>query len=170
MRTVYSEHFASTGSAATLAAVAREMGLRDFLLLESDLLYEKRALDLLLMDARPDLVLLSGRTYDGDEVFIEIDDSGILRQLSKDESRLGRVDGTLVGISKVSAGTLAALLPRIDARGRQEYEHVFKDVGVFEVLKHEDLAWCEIDDERQFERALRQIVPRIRARDGSWMV
>lgn len=170
MTTVYSEHFASTGSAATLGMVARELGSRDFLLLESDLLYEKRALDLLLADSRPDLVLLSGRTHDGDEVFIETDDRGIICNLSKDANRLAKVDGTLVGISKVSASALTCLLPRIDPRGEKAYEQVFKDVGIFGVLKSEDLAWCEIDDEWQLARARREIVPKIRDRDGSWIL
>jgi 2-aminoethylphosphonate-pyruvate transaminase len=170
LRTVYSPHYATTGSAVTLAAVAAELSGRDFLLLESDLLYERQALELLLADPRADLILASGRTHDGDEVFLETDDQGILRNLSKRESALQRIDGTLVGISKVSASALEKLLLRIDARGRQEYEQIFRDVGCFGLLKIEGLAWCEIDDAQQLARALSEVVPQIRERDGGWIV
>jgi 2-aminoethylphosphonate-pyruvate transaminase len=169
LRTVFAPHFASTGSAATLAAVATQLGRCDFLLLESDLLYEQQALDQLLGDPRADVLLTSGRTYDGDEVFIQTDGRGIVQKLSKDERQLSRIDGTLVGISKVSADTAELLLGRIDRHGRQEYEHVFQAVGAFSILRSEDLAWCEIDDDAQLDRALSEIVPKIRQRDGWWV-
>lgn len=73
-----------TGSAGSTTSPARGEG---FLLLESDLVYEYRALEALQEDPRPDLILVSGRTNSGDEVWVATEE-GNLRALSKDRSRL----------------------------------------------------------------------------------
>lgn len=63
-----------------------------FLLLESDLVYEGRALQALQQDPRPDLILVSGRTNSGDEVWVATR-GGNLFAMSKDRSKLEELAG-----------------------------------------------------------------------------
>jgi len=81
VRCVHNPDFATTGSMHSLY-LAREALPNDFLLLESDLLYEPRALRELLAAPRGDYVLVSGPTGLGDEVFTYAE-GGRLVALSK---------------------------------------------------------------------------------------
>jgi len=135
-----------------------------FLLLESDLVYESRALDELLADPAEDVILVSSPTESGDEVWVETDGEGRLIAMAKDRSRLGAgVLGELVGITRVSAA-LADELRRegadLVARSpKAEYE----TGGLVAVTARrpvycrrvEGLAWAEIDDENHLARARR---------------
>lgn len=169
---VYSELYESTGSMYTLYNMRRVLN-EPFLLLESDLLYEPLALELLLQHEWPDVVLGSTPTGAGDEVYIETDQAGFLRGMSKDERELASVDSELVGISKISREAYADMCDvmkrRFDSEPRLDYEHALVAVaaqtpGRIRVHTVSDLAWCEIDDESHLRRALDQVLPRVRAR------
>jgi len=167
--TVRSHAYATTGSMYTLWNM-REAIDRPFILLESDLLYEPRAIEVLLDDPRPDIVLASDATRSGDEVFIETDDQGDLVEMSKDPSALGRIDAELVGISKISLETYRAMCAvmeaRIESQPRLDYETALVEVGrrrPIPVMRVDGLAWCEIDDANHLQRAQEAILPRIEA-------
>jgi len=82
------EHF---GVTTNEEANMQEKTSAGFLLLESDLVYESRALRVLQDDPRPDLILVSGITNSGDEVWVQTE-GGNLRALSKDRSKLERLE------------------------------------------------------------------------------
>lgn len=87
-----------------------------FLLLESDLVYESRALRVLQDDPRPDLILVSGVTNSGDEVWVQTE-GGYLRALSKDRGRLERGEmqarhGKVAGEAKRGPKLEDAQLPK----------------------------------------------------------
>ncbi|PAF41424.1 NTP transferase domain-containing protein [Helicobacter sp. 11S02596-1] len=147
-------HYQNTGSAQTLE-MFRGILKNDFLLLESDLLYEKSALEILLGDLRADLVLASDFTYSSDEVYLEISD-GKLCNLSKDKNALKHIDAELSGLSKISLATFETLL--LDTK---DYEYALKG---FPVCIAEFL-WCEIDDLSHLERAESQIIPKILSKE-----
>ena len=84
---------------------AREEISGPILLLESDLVYEDRALQTLLRFPSPDALLISGFTYATDEVYVS-QQNGLLAGLSKQQSELNNIVGELVGISKFSLTTL----------------------------------------------------------------
>ena len=65
---VHSRQFEESGSMHSLF-VAKNFLQEDFLLLESDLLYESRALPSVINFEGPDVVLASGETGSGDEVY-----------------------------------------------------------------------------------------------------
>jgi choline kinase len=92
--TVHNDRYADSGSLYSLylagKVLERENGA-GFLLLESDLVYESRALRVLQDDPRPDLILVSGITNSGDEVWVQTE-GGNLRALSKDRSKLERLE------------------------------------------------------------------------------
>lgn len=144
--------FDSSGSSQTLQTLKDKIH-EDFLLLESDLLYEKRAIQELLDDCRRDLILGSGRSDSGDEVYLEINQNQCLNALSKDKTKLKSIDAELVGISKISYESFL----HFDFHSK-DYEELL--IG-FEVLKIEDLVWCEIDCKEHLERAEKSIIPKL---------
>lgn len=172
VRTVHNADFEHSGSMYSLY-YARTLAAGPFLLLESDLVYEPRALDVLLAHPAEDAILLSGPTGAGDEVFVETLD-GRLVAMSKDRSRLGPgIAGELVGISKISA-PLFALMQRIaaDAFARSLMFDYETDCLVAAARERAiacpvvaDLLWGEIDDPSHLQRARSALYPRIAALD-----
>jgi len=166
---VRNDDYATTGSMHTLATLRGRLD-RDFLLLESDLIYESRALRILLSETRADAILTSGQTNSGDEVYVETDRDGHLLAVSKDASRLAGVHGEWVGISKISLGTYERLCTVTAGRVKLEYEHGLAEVTrahpVY-VRKVDDLVWSEIDDEAHLKRALDRVYPEILKRDAT---
>jgi len=165
---VRNDRYASTGSMYTLYNL-RDYINDDFLLLESDLIYEKSALDALLSDSHRNIVLSSGRTGSGDEVYLEVDSARNLVNVSKDPSRLARIDSELVGISKLSLPAFERLCAATRDKPGIDYELGF--VGIAKtcplfVKKVEDLAWSEIDDEDHLRRALQTVYPKIKEREA----
>ncbi len=167
--TVKSHAYATTGSMYTLWNMREELD-RDFLLLESDLLYEPRALAELLAHGHEDVVLASDATASGDEVFIEHDDAGRLVAMSKDRDSLGRVDAELVGITRISSETYrrmcALMQARLEVEPKLDYEYALVHVGrdrPIKIHRVDGLAWCEIDDADHLRRAYDKILPRVEA-------
>jgi 2-aminoethylphosphonate-pyruvate transaminase len=164
-----SDLYASTGSMYTFYNM-RELLTGSLLLLESDLLYHPSGLQALLQHPSPDVILASGRTNSGDEVYIETGSHHRLFNMSKKPDDLHRIDAELVGISKLSSGTyrrmfaycesVAGSLPKLD------YEHAMVAVSdeqhPIAVHKIDQYPWCEIDDEQHLQRALQQVWPRIK--------
>jgi 2-aminoethylphosphonate-pyruvate transaminase len=165
---VHNAEYATSGSAVSLAAA----GAIDepYLLVESDLLYEPRAPRLLVDSSDGDVVLASGTTHSGDEVYVGAKD-GRLVDLSKQLDRLAapRV-GELVGLTRVSPALHAEILrqaSRLLADTRQvEYETTLVAAArhhPVSVLVVDDLVWTEVDDTNHLSRAVSTIVPRLGA-------
>ncbi|MFW2404064.1 MAG: NTP transferase domain-containing protein [Gammaproteobacteria bacterium] len=169
VRTVHNDRFADSGSMYSLYC-ARDLLHTDFLLLESDLIYEPRALDVLLALDAPDAVLLSGPTNAGDEVYVETR-GGNLVAMSKDRDSLGGVAGELVGISKISSD-LFSIMCELSASAFETSLHYDYETDCLVAAAAQrpiacpvvaDLAWGEIDDAGHLARARDQVYPRIRA-------
>ncbi|MFT7579384.1 MAG: 2-aminoethylphosphonate-pyruvate transaminase [Myxococcota bacterium] len=166
---IHSDIFATTSSMYTLYNMRSALE-GPFLLLESDLLFEPSAIQTLLENPHGDVVLASDATGSGDEVYIETTDAGGLVGMSKDKTKLGRVDAELVGISKISDETYRGICEVMEAalttNPKLDYEG-----ALVELAKHRDirvqrvdgLAWCEIDDSDHLEHAVTRILPRVQA-------
>lgn len=174
VRTVHNPRFADSGSMYSLWC-AREAVAGPFLLLESDLVYEPRALDVLLRHPAADAILLSGPTGAGDEVYVECRD-GHLLAMSKDRAALGAgVAGELVGISKIS-GPLYARMCRLarDAFTRSLKYDYETDCLVAAGREQPiacpvvaDLVWGEIDDPSHLARARATVYPEVLRRTAA---
>ena len=170
--TVHNARYADSGSMYSLYC-ARECITEDFLLLESDIVYERRAIDELLAYPGDNCVLLSGRTSSGDEVFVEAPRQR-LRNMSKDASRLGSITGELVGLTRISMGLFGEMLELAETafRASLKYDYetdcLVETAARYPVYCHlvPDLAWAEIDDEQHLRRALEQVYPAILRNDG----
>ena len=169
---VHNPHYADSGSMYSLYC-ARQHVDEDFLLLESDLIYERRALAALLEHPEDDILLLSGFTNSSDEVFVETN-GGCLVAMSKNRNSLGlRTAGELVGISKISQRLFRVMLQKAAKQfyttRHMDYETdcLVAAAQVVPVNCHvvEDLAWAEIDDEWQLIRARDRVYPTILQRE-----
>lgn len=167
IETVHNPLFAESGSMYSLSLV-RVRVQEDFLLLESDLIYEQRALSVCQNYPQDNVVLLSGKTLAGDEVFVETDSQNRLKAMSKDRHLLGdQIAGELVGISKISRPLFQVMLDDADRcflktlQMDYETEGLVKAAKTYPVYCHqvEDLIWTEIDDENHLERATALIYP-----------
>jgi 2-aminoethylphosphonate-pyruvate transaminase len=174
VRLVHNPRYADSGSMYSLWC-ARELVQGPFLLLESDLVYEPRALQRLLDDPAADAILLSGPTGAGDEVYVELRD-GCLFNMSKQASALGSPPaGELVGISKISAELfrlMCAIAERAFATSlRFDYE---TDCLVAAGRERPiacpvvaGLVWGEIDDPAHLARVRQTVYPEVLRRTAS---
>lgn len=171
--TVPNPRFAESGSLYSLWCAREELD-GDFLLLESDLIYERAALRALLDDPRPDVLLISEPTAARDEVWVETR-GGDLVAMSKDRSKLGpEIAGELVGITKVSLPFLRVLLSYAEARFRETLRVDYETDGLVQAARERPLpcklvpglVWAEIDDPEHLERARTLVYPRLVERDG----
>ena len=178
---IHSKQFEDTGSMHSLF-VASNYLQEDFLLLESDLLYESRALPSVINFEGPDVVLAAGKTGSGDEVYIygekraektsTITSGRIVRgkiaAISKKPFPDLSVQGELVGISKISLKLLNLMCDYHEAHLEfpcsRHYEECISDIcskTEIPFLRVGDLIWTEIDDQSHYDRALKEILPRL---------
>jgi 2-aminoethylphosphonate-pyruvate transaminase len=167
IQTVYSAEYETTGSMATLSVCAPYV-TEDFLLLESDLIYDSIGLSVLCNDIHENVILASGATNSGDEVYLEAANGSFLKALSKNKSELASTYGELVGITKISPALLAAMCA-YNEKKRAEYPKLDYERAIMActdkhqvfIRKIEYYAWREIDDDSHLEMARREILPRI---------
>jgi len=156
----------STGSMHSLFQV-RNAVTSDFLLLESDLLYEDRAIPALLNSDRENEILISGKTESGDEVWVYGENDRVQR-INKEKSDHLTCQGELVGISKLSLAFMEQLAEYYQENAASlrnaHYEECISDLAAsypVHYLKIEDLIWTEIDNPHHLERALQKIYPKL---------
>jgi 2-aminoethylphosphonate-pyruvate transaminase len=165
--TISNEKYAVSGSMYSLYC-ARDLIREDFLLLESDLLYEDRALKEILKLPVQDVILVSGYTNAGDEVFVGTRNNNLVNMSKKKES-LTNIAGELVGISKVSFDLYRKMIVLCQEEFKSNLMLDYETDGFVRAAKRrdiychkvEDLMWCEIDDQRHYDNAKENIYPRI---------
>ena len=169
----HNDSFASKGSLHSLM-----VGLDGLdgpcLVLESDLVFEPRAVAAAIAEPRTPALLTSGKTGAGDEVHVWIDDREgrpCLRDMSKLVDRWHDAPyGELVGLTYLTGEAVARMQdigPELIALDPMaDYES-----GVVELAQHQpvivpridDLAWAEVDNEAMLARAAELVYPRIEA-------
>jgi choline kinase len=169
---VSNREYLTTGSMYSLSK-AEEIIDEDILLLESDLLYAPKALEVVLTSHFQDMMLVAEVSGSGDEVFICADDLGRITDLGKNipDAKKRCPTGEIVGISKFSTGFLDKLFEKAKEDYRQgkidyHYEEVVFKTSELRypvyALFCKDLAWVEIDTEKDLKRAKEIIYPRIK--------
>ena len=159
IKTVRNEKFSETGTMYSLWC-ARKLLNTDFILLESDLIFETRAIRELLESPVKNLLLITGKTEAGDEVYVAAD-GGRVKQISKDKQVLGSIVGEFIGISRLSYDFYLKLIPIAEESFESDLK-VSYDMDCFVTvadkvplgfLKIDNLLWAEIDDALQLKRA-----------------
>jgi choline kinase len=166
-RCVENHDYATTGSLASLLLGAAIVPDRNLLVVESDLLYEPRAPQLLMAAPADDTVLISGFTRSGDEVWAYESSPRRLAHLSKQRDPARAPAGELVGLTRMSAALVAGLQrAALALPASAHYEdglNALADQRPIDLLPVPDLVWGEIDDPAHLERARHDLWPRIAA-------
>lgn len=167
IKTIKNENYENTSSMGTLEVCA-PLIKDEFLLLESDLIYDEVGLKVLINDKRDNVILASGKTNSFDEVYLDFDENGILTKVSKNIDEIASPNTELVGIVKISKDILNQMV-EFYINNREEYAKIDYE-NVLEILAKENpifvnkinyYSWAEIDDERMYQRAVNEIYPRI---------
>jgi 2-aminoethylphosphonate-pyruvate transaminase len=167
---VVNPDFASTGSMYSLYC-ARDVVQADFLLVESDVIFEIRGVLALQNSGADNSILLSGTTGSGDEVYVGVSGSRVTN-LSKDPTQIATLGGELVGVSRISMPLYRQMCLHseraIASVASYHYEDSLTDSSRDSVIGYElieDLAWTEVDDPSHLERARNTVYPLVAQRD-----
>ena len=83
-------------------AKAKELIDGDFILLENDLVFEEYAIKTVVESSiHRDCILITNESGSGDEAFVEIRNNYLFK-MSKDIHQFNKIDGEMIGISKLS--------------------------------------------------------------------
>lgn len=162
---VYNKNYNISGTMKSLACAENKVS-DDFILIESDLLFEDRALKSVLDNMIRDCVLITDISGIGDEAFVEIRND-YLYKISKDIHQFNRIDGELVGISKISFNLFNLMLNEFKENENKfvNYEYILLDVSrKYDIgyVKINDLIWGEVDNIFQYEKIKKDILPLIK--------
>ncbi len=152
---MYSPRYAETNSMYTLYHCREVIGADDFLLLESDLVFEPRAIEALMTCPYDSAMLITPVTKFQDQYYVQMNDRCELINCSTNENDI-TPSGELVGIHKLSHRFYQILVEDyakiVDDKPKLGYEFELLDVSrritPMNVLKLEGLQWYEIDDEK----------------------
>ena len=165
---VYSPRYAETNSMYTLYNCREAIGNDDFLLLESDLVFEKACISKLISSEFESAMLITPVTKFQDQYYVQMDDKCQLVNCSTDASQI-QPSGELVGIHKLSnrfyRQVIAEYAKVVDEKPKLGYEFQLlltsqKGISgeltpeaIMNVLKLEGVEWYEIDDTADLEYA-----------------
>lgn len=150
---VYSPRYAETNSMYTLYNCREAIGNEDFILLESDLVFEKKAIISLQECIYESAMLITPVTKFQDQYYVEMDENCVLTNCSTDKGVINP-NGELVGIHKLSniffKRMCAEYAKIVDVKPKLGYEYqllyMSQHVTPMNVLKVNNLQWYEIDD------------------------
>lgn len=154
-----------TGTMESLV-LAKEYINEDFILVESDLIYESRAIYDMINIKKRDCLLITNESGSGDEAFVQIKDNCLFK-MAKDIHQFNRTDGEMIGISKISYKMFTMMLKefKINVNPYLNYEYLILDISrnyKVHCLKIDDLAWCEIDTLKDYKNAKDNLYPRVK--------
>ncbi|KAA0548361.1 NTP transferase domain-containing protein [Bacillus sp. BGMRC 2118] len=160
-----------TGSMASLASAADYI-TDDFLLVEDDILTEERTFKEVIEHTQRDCILLTNESGSGDEAFVELR-NGYLYKISKDIHQFNRIDGEMVGISKISYEVYTNMLKEFSENRNPylNYEYLLLDVSRqlnIGYVKIADLIWGEIDSLRHYNHVERNVYPILKRREAKY--
>ena len=157
---VFSPRFAETNSMYTLWNCREAIGENDFLLLESDLVFERRAISSLIECSYDSAMLITPVTKFQDQYYVQMNEKCELINCSVNKEEI-EPSGELVGIHRISNEFYKILCTEfekiVDEKPKLGYEFQLLDVSQrikpMNVLKIEGLQWYEIDDVQDLEFA-----------------
>ena len=156
----FSPRYAETNSMYTLWNCRELIGDEDFLLLESDLVFEKRVIECLLECPQESTMLITPVTKFQDQYYVEMNEQGELTNCSTDPNAL-HYSGELVGIHKLTNDFYRTMCCEyssiVEEKPKLGYEYELLDISKriqpMKVLCVKDLQLYEIDDEQDLKFA-----------------
>ena len=150
---VFSPRFAVTNSMYTLWNCREAIGEDDFLLLESDLVFERKAISSLIECPFESAMLITPVTKFQDQYYVQMNERCELINCSVNKDEIVP-SGELVGIHKLSNSFYKVLCSEyekiVEEKPKLGYEFQLLDVSQritpMNVIKINNLQWYEIDD------------------------
>ncbi len=170
---VKSDTYKWTGTMHSLS-LAKEYIDDDFLLVENDLIFERKAIKELAESENRDCILFTNESGSGDEAFVEIRDNHLFK-MSKDIHQFNRIDGEMIGLTKISYKLYNMMLEEFKGNVNPylNYEYVLLDVARnynIGFVKIDDLAWGDADTQKEYEKIKNYLYPTIRRRELSYEI
>lgn len=161
---VFSPRYAETNSMYTLYNCRDAIGNNDFILLESDLVFEKKAITSLMECPYESAMLITPVTKFQDQYYVEMNDKCQLVNCSTDKTKINP-SGELVGIHKIGSEFFRILVDEygkiVQEKPKLGYEFQLLDVSKrirpMNVLKVDGLKWYEIDDINDLDFAQKNV-------------
>lgn len=142
--------------------LAKDWVQNDVLILESDILYEGRALGSLINAHVPNAIITSGFTQSEDEVYVSAQHNKLMN-MSKNAHVLlaGTIIGEFVGLTKLSLAAYQSLIARLDKNVELLQQGHYDEHGLIDLTAQwpieciflPDLLWAEVDNQAHFIRA-----------------
>lgn len=156
------------GTMASLA-LAEKAIKGDFIVIESDLIFEESAIKNLIHNSRRDCVVITTESGSNDETFVELRND-FLFKISKDIHTLNKIDGEFVGITKISLDVFKKMMDeyRKNKNPYINYEYTLLDVcRYYDVgyIKINDLIWTEVDNKDHYDKVINYIYPMIKRKE-----
>ena len=157
---VFSPRFAETNSMYTLWNCREAIGDESFILLESDLVFEKHAITGLIEYPYDSAMLITPVTKFQDQYYVQMNEKCELINCSVNKDEI-TPSGELVGIHKIGNYFYKILCSEyemiVEQKPKLGYEFQLLDVSQritpMNVLKLENFQWYEIDDEKDLKFA-----------------
>lgn len=151
-------------------SMVKDLVTDDFLLLESNLIFEETAVQTLIESDEANQLILTAPSGSQDEAFVELDGQQNLFRISKDIHQLNRIDGEMIGVSRISLTLYRKMLEyfRDNQNPMLNYEYVIENIGrIYQIrgVMMDDMAWTVIEDSELYRRAEELIYPRILKRE-----
>lgn len=165
---IFSPRYAETNSMYTLYNCREAVGDDDFLLLESDLVFERKAISSLIAHQEPTIMLITPVTKFQDQYYVAYDTNHQLTMCSTDKNELD-AKGELVGIHKFSNSFYKDMCrdyaAKVDELPKLGYEYEILSMAqsgsrVY-VLNEAGLYWYEIDDPDDLAYAEKNVLPHL---------
>lgn len=168
LNVVYNDRFKWTGTMHSLA-LAEEYIDGDFLLIESDIVFEEVAIQYLLEEKSDNTMIIASESGSGDECLVELMDKYVFR-ISKDIHQLNKIDGEFIGLSKVSYEAFKRMLNdyKFNRNPYLNYEYMMLSVideFKFSHLKIDGLIWTEIDNEEHYNNLTHLVYPKLKMKE-----
>lgn len=165
---VKNEKYKWTGTMHSLSMVKNVIN-DDFILLENDMIFEESAIEQILKDKNRNCMLITSESGSGDEALVEIRD-GYVYKMSKDIHQFNKIDGEMIGISKISYEVFNKMLElfKDNKNPYLNYEYALMDIARdYKVgyIKPDNLVWTEIDIQEHYERAIKYIYPKLKRKE-----
>lgn len=160
--TVENPDYEKTGTMYSLS-IAKDYITSDFILLEGDIVFEERLLDVLINNDNSNCVTLTNLSNRDDEIYVETKNDYI-HNISKDIHHLNKIDGELIGITKISKVVFEKMMDRF-SKGTNpyvNYEYMLLDVAETFKVYYEyvpNIIFAEIDNLKQYYHVKSEIEP-----------
>ena len=169
IKIVKNSRYKSNGTMTSLA-LTKDLIDEDFLLIEGDLVFEKRCITNVLEDENSDCIIVTDESDSGDEVFVEIR-NGFIYKMSKDRHQFNKIDGEMIGISKISINIFKKMLEefKYNVNPYLSYEYMLFDIArTYNIgySKIKDLIWTEIDTKWNYKNLTKYIYPILKMKES----